>query len=146
MIKTKWIGFLLVVGFVLAACKVHVEPSGADSSGEDNSWYGGNSGVLGQNGSHQVGKKKANTLGIFDMSGNVWEWCYDRYNDSVLASDNGNASVTNPLGAESGSNRVIRGGNGESMPRDCSVCTRFTRSENVFGYYFIGFRVVRTAP
>ncbi|MDC7228180.1 MAG: SUMF1/EgtB/PvdO family nonheme iron enzyme [Spirochaetales bacterium] len=63
-------------------------------------WYGGNS----SDGSHPVGGKEPNELGIYDMSGNVEEFCwdwYDFYSDSPQ---------TDPIGAESGSGRIIRGG------------------------------------
>ena len=66
----------------------------------DVAWYDDNSG----NKSHAVGTKQPNELGIYDMSGNVCEWCQDRfgkYNSS---------SQVNPTGANSGSGRVIRGG------------------------------------
>ena len=66
----------------------------------DVAWYDGNSG----NRTHAVGSKQANELGIYDMTGNVLEWCqdwYDKYSSS---------SQTNPTGATSGSYRVIRGG------------------------------------
>jgi formylglycine-generating enzyme required for sulfatase activity len=63
-------------------------------------WYKDNSGWS----THPVGTKAANSLGIHDMSGNVDEWCWDRY------SSYGSAAVTDPMGAASGSNRVRRGG------------------------------------
>ena len=66
----------------------------------DVAWYGANSG----NKTHAVGSKQANELGIYDMSGNVWEWCHDLY-DKYSSS-----SQTNPTGATSGSDRVGRGG------------------------------------
>ena len=75
----------------------------------DVAWYGGNSG----NKTHPVGTKQANELGIYDMSGNVWEWCQDRF-DSYSSS-----SQTNPTGADSGAIRVRRGG---GWYDDAQVC------------------------
>jgi formylglycine-generating enzyme required for sulfatase activity len=53
-------------------------------------------------GTHQVGKKRENHLGIFDMSGNVWEWCYDGYKSISTGIE------TNPTGASNFSFRVFR--------------------------------------
>ena len=66
----------------------------------DVAWYDGNSGSK----THPVGMKQANELGIYDMSGNVFEWCQDLYGSYV------SSSQTNPTGAVSGSHRVLRGG------------------------------------
>ncbi len=75
----------------------------------DVAWYDGNSG----NKTHAVGSKQANELGIYDMSGNVWEWCQD-WHGSYSSS-----SQTNPIGVKSGSYRVIRGEGWFSGARIC---------------------------
>ena len=66
----------------------------------DVAWYGGNSGGK----THAVGSKQANVLGIYDMTGNVREWCQDKYGEYSRFSQ------TNPTGATNGSARVARGG------------------------------------
>ena len=91
--------------------------------------------VSGQ-GTHQVGKKAANRLGIYDMSGNVREWCYDWYDTITTA--------TAPQGASSGVFRVIRGGSWGSGANSASVSFRYYS----YLYYRVGglgFRVVRAS-
>ena len=104
--------------------------SGSNDLGEVG-WYGSNSG----NCTHRVGEKQPNELGLYDMSGNVWEWCEDRY---------GGYSVTSqrdPLGAASGSYRVFRGGCWYYGARSCRVSFRYYDRPGI-RYYILGFRLV----
>ena len=86
-----------------------------DASLKDYAWYKSNSG----NKTHEVGTKQANKYGIYDMSGNVDEWCWDWHQWDTPTS-----GQTNPLGAASGDNRVVRGG---SWSFDASHAARACR-------------------
>ena len=77
-------------------------------------WYTDNSSSQ----THDVKTKQANELGIYDMSGNVVEWCQDRYGSYS------SGSQTNPTGPLSGSLRVLRGGSWNSNARSCRVSYR----------------------
>jgi len=82
-----------------------------------------------------VGHFKANAFGLYDMIGNVLEWCQDRYGDY------GRDSVTDPTGPDTGRLRVLRGGSWGGTPR---YCRSALRGRNVPDYRFVGtgFRVV----
>lgn len=95
-------------------------------------WYEDNSGST----THIVGTKRANALGIYDMSGNVWEWCKDWYSNSYVSYD-----TNNPVGPSSGSSRVLRGGSWCNSAGYCRVANRYYYSPGD-RYYDLGFRVV----
>jgi len=111
-------------GYTYAA---HNDPSWAG-------WYNQNSG--GQ--THPIGTRRQNELGLFDMSGNVWEWCWDYYSDNYYKS----SSVTDPSGPESGKKRVLRGGSWYNGSNYLRITVRGYANPGAKDDYF-GFRVVR---
>ncbi len=94
-------------------------------------WYGENSDIT----THEVGMKKPNALGIYDMSGNVEEWCWDLFEDYR------SAAQKNPRGAETGNLHVKRGGCWLDDPAQCGVFYRGSASEQAKGST-LGFRLV----
>jgi sulfatase modifying factor 1 len=88
---------------------------------------------------HDVGTRSPNQLGIYDMSGNIYEWCWDWYSSSYYTS----ASQTNPKGPNSGYYRVLRGGSWNVLALHCRVALR-SEYEPDNRFYAFGFRLVRT--
>jgi len=99
-------------------------------------WYTGNSGSK----THTVGTKKANELEIYDMSGNVWEWCSDLYGGDYY----GKSLKNNPAGPTTGSNRVRRGGSWRSFATYCrgAYRGRFNPDRRLSA---LGFRLARSS-
>ena len=108
----------------------HTQYSGSDNIDEV-AWYRENSG--GQ--THPVKTKQPNELGLYDMTGNVWEWCQDWFGSYS------SSAQTNPTGASSGSDRVGRGGSWINNPRYCRSSCRFSFTPG-YEYNYLGLRLV----
>jgi formylglycine-generating enzyme required for sulfatase activity len=115
------------------ACRAGTTTPYYSGSSVDNAgWFGGNSGY----GTHEVGSKQANPWGLYDMHGNLWEWCWDRYGAYA------GGAQTDPTGASSGTNRVKRGG---SWAYGVVHVRSAYRGNNTPSYRVkdLGFRLVR---
>ena len=100
----------------------------------DYGWFKGNS----DSKTHPVGEKKPNGWGLYDMHGNVFEWCQDRYGSYR------SRSATDPTGATSRSSRVFRGGSWGNLAGDCRSAFRYGATP-VSRHSSLGFRVLRSS-
>jgi formylglycine-generating enzyme required for sulfatase activity len=101
----------------------------------DYAWYGGNS----QNTTHPVGQKKPNAWGLYDMIGNVWEWCEDNWHDNYIgAPTDGSAWIKNGNDNRS----LLRGGSWGINPNYCRSAIRNDYIRRDYRNYYYGFRVV----
>ena len=105
-------------------------------------WYCGNSGGV----SHPIGGKIPNAWALYDMHGNIWEWCNDWYDDDYYFATSG-GTVTDPVGPTSGvyTRRVLRGGNYQHAAEVCRSGDR-NSYQPAINHSYIGFRPVRTHP
>ncbi len=99
----------------------------------DYAWSGENGGKK----THAVGQKKPNAWGLYDMHGNVWEWCWDRYSDYPKS------AVTDPVGPDEGMTRVVRGGGWDARAPLCQSAWRQDGNPSSTSDS-IGFRVALT--
>ena len=99
---------------------------------DDVAWYSSNS----DGKTHEVGTKQSNELGLYDMSGNVYEWCQDLYGGYP------SQPCTNPTGASSGSLRVRRGGSWDYASRCCRVMFR-NLGTTTSTFHYLGFRLAQ---
>jgi formylglycine-generating enzyme required for sulfatase activity len=111
----------------------------ADYAGnlDDMAWYDSNSGGK----THPVGTKQPNEWGLYDMHGNVYEWCADWYGETYYDECKKKGIVEDPAGPESGSFRVLRGGAWYSNAQGCRSADRYNDSPGPRNDY-IGFRLV----
>ncbi|MBQ9770329.1 MAG: SUMF1/EgtB/PvdO family nonheme iron enzyme [Lentisphaeria bacterium] len=93
-------------------------------------WYDENS----DGKTHPVGQKKPNAWGLYDMHGNVWEWCNDLYANYP------SGAVTDPTGLASGSSRVLRGGSWDDCAQSCRSAGRYS-FDPTYRLNYVGFRV-----
>ncbi len=119
------------------ACRAGTTTSYSSGHGEADlarvAWTSANS----KSRTHPVGQKEANAFGLFDMEGNVWQWCQDLHGDNSYRT----SPTQNPIGSVHGAGRMLRGGSWCTDPWNCRATIRiWSDPENRFDY--VGFRIV----
>ena len=104
---------------------------------ENHAWYANNSG----NETHPVGQKRSNTFGLFDMHGNVWEWCGDDWHKNYQGAPTDGRAWVNSNNNCSQENKSRRGGSWRSGARYCRSAYLYYLVERAL-WYNVGFRVV----
>ncbi|MCE5251949.1 formylglycine-generating enzyme family protein [bacterium] len=122
-----------------AGTKTHYSAGNTEQDLDKAGWYIGNSGGR----THPVGGKEPNAWGLYDMHGNVFEFCYDGFDETYNSGNYSKEPVTDPRGCSNFNLRITRGGGWFSEP---SVCRSAARScfWTGGGNYYIGFRVARS--
>jgi formylglycine-generating enzyme required for sulfatase activity len=105
-----------------------------DSNLNEVAWYYFNS----PGNTCSVGIKQPNAWGLYDMHGNVWEWCKDRYNQNYYTTC---GDCSDPVGPDTGSSRVRRGGSWNGSPDCCRSAGRYNNNPSS-GNNYVGFRLV----
>ena len=118
--------------YAARAGQAHLYAGG--SSLDEVAWYNGNS----DEATHPVGTKLPNAWGLHDMSGNVWEWCQDWYEEKL-------SGGSDPSGPDSGADRVVRGGSWSLFASLCRVAYRNKCFDPPYSSLIIGFRIVRSS-
>ena len=117
----------------------------ACATADEFKWWCGNSDTGNGRATHPVGAKLPNSLGLYDMHGNVFEWCKDVYDPSFY--EKPEALLANPVSTSGSENRVIRGGGFSDFASSCRSANRFElRPSNRSHDLLVGFRPVRTLP